>query len=156
MNPMIRHATEQDIPAITMIIRKAFAEYEGKLDPPSSAKYESEQRVKADLNEGGALVYEQAGEIVGCIFYHLYKDHIYLRRLSVAPEHRRQGIASALLEAGEEFGRNQKLPEARLSVRIVLEDNINFYQRRGYRHFGYGTHEGYQQPTFVNLAKCLD
>lgn len=155
MQPTIRLATEQDIPGLTTLIRKAFAEYEGKLDPPSSAKHESEQRVKAELNEGGALVYEQAGEIVGCVFYNLYEEHIYLRRLSVAPEHRRQGIASALLEAGEEFGRSQKLPEARLSVRIVLKDNIDFYQRRGYRHFSYGTHAGYKQPTFVTLSKHL-
>jgi ribosomal protein S18 acetylase RimI-like enzyme len=155
MHPAIRPVTEQDIPLVTELIRRAFAEYQGKLDPPSSAETKSDQQVKAELNDGGAFAYEQAGVIVGCVFYRPHEGYVYLHRLAVSPEQRRQGIAQALLEAVEAYARSKLLAEVRLSVRIVLTDNIDFYQRRGYHHLSYGTHPGYQQPTFVTLAKHL-
>lgn len=155
MHPAIRAVTEQDIPLITTLIRRAFAEYQGKLDPPSSAESKSDHQVKAELNEGGAFVYQEAGAIVGCVFYRPYQDYVYLHRLAVLPEQRRRGIAQALLEACEEYARSQALNEVRLSVRIVLEDTIAFYRRRGYQHFSYGKHPGYVEATFVTLSKSL-
>ena len=42
-------ATDEDIPQILMVIKAAFAEYEGRLDPPSSAERKTVAIVREEL-----------------------------------------------------------------------------------------------------------
>lgn len=55
--------------------------------------------------------------------------HLYLDELGVLPEHRRQGIASALLEAGHAWADELGLPCA---LDTDTDENVRFYERRGY------------------------
>ena len=55
--------------------------------------------------------------------------HIYLDEIGVVPEHRRRGIASALLEAGHAWADGLQLPCA---LEANTAANVAFYQRRGY------------------------
>jgi predicted N-acetyltransferase YhbS len=153
--PPIREATVDDIGPITAVIRAAFAEYEGRLDPPSSAHGKSEATVRAELADGSAFVYEQDGAIVGCVFLHPHDDHMYLDRLSVLPTRRRQGIAQDLMAAVEQRARERGYHRVQLSVRLSLAENRAYYERVGYRFLRYGTHAGYSAPTFVVMEKVV-
>ena len=52
----VRKAGEADIPTIVAITQAAFREYEGLLDPPSSVRDETPERVRAKLAEGVSLL----------------------------------------------------------------------------------------------------
>ncbi len=56
--------------------------------------------------------------------------HTYLDSMAVLPGYRRQGIASALLEAGHRWADAARLPCA---LDTESPGNVDFYQRRGYQ-----------------------
>lgn len=55
--------------------------------------------------------------------------HVYLDMIGVLPKHRRQGIATALMEAGHAWADDLGLPVA---LDTDTEENVAFYARRGY------------------------
>ncbi len=154
-NFAIRNYKEEDIPLIVDLIKQAFAEYSGKLDPPSSAERKSVQVVKDELREANALVTETEGTLVGCVFYHPREDSIYVDRLSVLPEYRKRGIATGLIAEVEHRARADGYTRLALSVRLALEKQQAFYQRQGFEFHTYGTHEGYENPTYMNMVKSV-
>lgn len=151
----IRSGDPGELPAVVELIKAAFAEYEGRLDPPSSAQAKTAEGTRAELADGGMLVAAEAGRLVGCVFYHRRPDHIYLDRLSVPPAERGRGVAGLLLRAVEALALAEGLAETRLSVRLALAENRAWYERCGYRFESHGTHAGYAAPTYVRLRKRL-
>ncbi len=59
--------------------------------------------------------------------------HAYLDTVGVAPEHRRRGFATLLLEAGHAWADAAGLPCA---LDTLTDENATFYRRRGYRVVG--------------------
>lgn len=55
--------------------------------------------------------------------------HVYLDEIGVVPEHRRRGIAGALLEAGHAWADDLGLPCA---LDAWTDENVAFYRGRGY------------------------
>lgn len=151
----LRPATDDDIPALVELIRGAFAEYEGRLDPPSSAQNKTIAATRAELADGGAFVISDGGTLAGCVFYHPHGDHMYLDRLSVLPAYRGRRLSRRLIAAVEDLARASGLARVRLSVRLALADNRAYYERLGYAFHSYGTHAGYPEPTYVTLEKVL-
>jgi GNAT superfamily N-acetyltransferase len=153
---VIREAGRADAALLVALIRDAFAEYLGRLDPPSSAHGKTAAVVQAELADGGALLAELDGVAVGCVFFHPRADHVYLDRLAVLPPYRRRGIARLLIAGVEERARALGYSRVRLSVRLALSANRASYERLGYHFHSYGTHVGYSAPTSVTLEKRLD
>ena len=151
----VRDMLADDAPQVVEVIRTAFEEYRGYLDPPSSAHYKTVEIVCSELADGGGFVACAAQAIVGCVFYHIAPEHLYLDRLAVLPGYRRQGIAGVLIQAVEQRAGDYGLSEVRLSVRLALEGNRAYYERLGYTLLSYGTHAGYTTPTSVTLHKWL-
>lgn len=151
----LRFHTDADLPAMLQVIRTAFAQYAGRLDPPSSAERKTLEVVRAELQQARAIVAEAGGELVGCIFLHLRGEEAYVDRLSVLPDWRGRGIGAALLQAAETEARSQGAEACCLSVRLVLEVQQRFYRERGYVHASFGTHAGYPLPTYRNMRKPL-
>lgn len=152
----LRPATDADVPALTRLLKEAFAE-QATLKPPSGALSETDAKVREVMETAGvlvAVVREPHGdEIAGCVFHATEGDALYLFRLAVRPAYRRRGIAAALLDACEATARDLGLPRTRLSVRLALPRQRAAYERRGYRAVSYGTHPGFSQPTSVSLEK---
>jgi len=150
---------------VAALLRIAFEEYRGLLDPASGAHNETSEQLRLVLKDSRALVAvlkehdsanEDAGEpgrIVGCVFYQFIIDHVYLFRLAVLPEYRRQGIARALIEQVEEITRLAGVGWVQLGVRTQLPKNQLYYEKQGYRFLRYETHKDYQSPTVVILQK---
>jgi ribosomal protein S18 acetylase RimI-like enzyme len=139
-----------DAPVLARLLREAFEEYRGKLDPPSSAHGKTAEAVLRELEGGGALLAEVEGAPVGCVFFHPKEDHLYLDRLAVLPEYRGAGVARRLMDEVEARARGP----VRLSVRCSLAEQQAYYRRRGYVFLEYGTHAGYAEPTFLVLQKA--
>jgi ribosomal protein S18 acetylase RimI-like enzyme len=140
---------------ITAVLMAAFEEYRGRLDPPSGAHKETVQNVREKMWSARVVLAQAGGEVVGCVFYELSSQHIYLSRLAVLPTHRRRGAGRALVEYVEGRALALDVPHVRLGVRVALEQNRAYYERMGYRFVEAHTHAGYAQPTYVILEKIL-
>lgn len=151
----LRPATDADVPALTRLLKEAFAE-QATLSPPSGALSETDAKVREVMETAGVIVAVIGEELTGCVFHATEGDALYLFRLAVRPAYRRRGIAAALLDECERLAHTLGLPRTRLSVRLALPRQRAAYERRGYRAVSYGTHPGFSQPTSVSLEKSVD
>ena len=153
---VLRDSILADVPTVVRLVRAAFEQYRGRLDPPSGAHHETEEQLHTKMSRGGALLASLAGEDIGCVVYEREGDHLYASRLAVSPSYRRQGIGRKLMDGVEEKARMLNLKKVRLGVRLALPNLLAYYERRGYRVVEHRRHEGYAQPTYVMLEKLLD
>ena len=151
----LREATPEDIPALVQVIHAAFEEYRGILEPPSGAHSETAERIRAQLTSARAIMALGNQAIVGCVIFRPENDYVYLGRLAVLPQYRQRSIGSKLVARVEDQTRSLGLSRVRLGVRVALTANQEFFKRLGYRVVSYGSHAGYDKPTFVNLEKDI-
>ena len=149
----VREAGRQEAGLLQSILRRAFSEYEGRLDPPSGVHSETVASIENKLQEGGALVCEAGGVVVGCIFYAPRTGYLYVGRLAVLPEYRRHGIGDLLLQAVERRAAELDLSHVRLGVRLVLGKLRAYYAARGYVPIAFRSHAGYAEPTYVEMER---
>ena len=152
---LIRPYSPNDLEPLLALIKAAFKEHEGVVDPPPSAASKTLAVLQEELSDFGALVVEDEGRLVGCVFYKPKDDSLYLGRLSVLPDYRGRGIASSLLKRLESEAHQRDLAALSLNVRLALKNQQNIYRHWGFEVSGYGTHEGYSNPTFLRMRKAL-
>lgn len=140
MSIRITEATLEDAPLVYDIMQRAFAEYLGVLDPPSGVHAETLDDVIVALDQGGAILAWVGTDAAGSARYAWHEDFCYIGRVSVLPEYRGQGIASAMMQYIEELAREHGSEYIEIGVRMVLENNINLYKRIGYSVVGVFEH----------------
>lgn len=151
---LIREATAADAPALARVIRGAFEEYRGRLDPPSGAHAETAAMLEALLDREYAFAAAAPdGTLLGCVFFDAKRDELYLHRLAVLPHARGQGIGAALVAAVERAACAAGRAWVTLGVRMALPENRRYYERLGYCVVAEGTHKGYASPTFWRMSK---
>jgi predicted N-acetyltransferase YhbS len=151
----LREAADADIPTIVAVTHASFAEYIGRLDPPSGVHKETVESVGEKLTGGHSVLAIVECEVVGSVYYSLAGDYVYLGRLAVLPSYRSQGIGAALIDYVERRAVELGLPHVRLGVRVVLAHLRAYYERLGYRAYEERFHEGYTTPTYVMMEKLL-
>jgi predicted N-acetyltransferase YhbS len=153
----IRPARAEDASVIADVIHRAFALYEGRLQPPAGALKETPQSIAEKLDREAALVAVTSAGIAGCVFYRPAEaaGEIYLGRLAVLPERQREDIGARLMTALEETARAAGARALILNVRIALPGNRAVFERLGFRAIGEGRHAGFDQPTFTIMRKAI-
>jgi GNAT superfamily N-acetyltransferase len=137
-------------------VRLAFSTQSRPTTPPSSALKETAATIVEHLGLGGGAVIEEGGMLVGAVLWNEEEGGLYVGRLSVHPDHRRQGIAGALMEQAEREARRRGLAIMRLGVRLALEDNRRFFASCGFTETTLHRHEGFSEPTSVTMERRLD
>jgi ribosomal-protein-alanine N-acetyltransferase len=79
---------------------------------------------------------DETGTLVGYLVLSRYVDAWHVMNVAVAPERRRQGIASALLHRLLELTKDDALRGYTLEVRISNLGAIRLYERFGFRRKG--------------------
>ncbi|HVU14545.1 MAG TPA: GNAT family N-acetyltransferase [Phototrophicaceae bacterium] len=129
----ITEASEADAPLIYEIMETAFAEYRDVLKPTPSVYAETIDDVIAAMRKGGAVIAWLDDQPVGSARYEFHEDACcYIGRVSVLPQYRGQGAASAMMEQIESLARWHGSSCLEIKVRMVLESNVHLYQRLGY------------------------
>ena len=149
----LRPATAADIAAILAVTKAAYASHAGRLDPPSGVVREQPEAVERYLNDGGVIVAEVDGQIVGAVRYEPRDDHLYLGRLAVAPAWQRQGIGRRLVEAVEEWALLLGLDEVHLGVRMELTEYHDLYRRLGYVDNGTAPFKHDERYHYLKMKK---
>jgi [ribosomal protein S18]-alanine N-acetyltransferase len=125
----IRAFSYTDLPQVLAIERRAFT------SPWSLSMFVLE----LSKPSGIYLAAVQGSEIVGYVICARYVEAYHVMTLAVAPEHRREGIASILLDAViERAGEDANYT---LEVRVSNAGAIALYERYGFR--GVGTRPRY-------------
>jgi len=151
----IRFATRAESAAVAALIRAAFEEYRGRLEPESGAFGETAETVAAAFADHAVIVAQAGGRLVGCVLATRHGDDLYLGRFAVDPDFRRRGIASRLLAEAERHARATGAVALALGVRIARPDNFRYFAARGFREVGREAHPGFDHPTSINMAKRL-
>ncbi|HEX9372885.1 MAG TPA: GNAT family N-acetyltransferase [Roseiflexaceae bacterium] len=151
----LREATEADVPTIFAVTRAAFGEYLGRLDPPSGVHRETLDSLREKLASGHTVLALVGDDVVGCVFYSVEAEYVYLGRLAVLPAHRARGVGGALIAYVERRARARGRPRVRLGVRVALARLRARYERLGYRVVEEHRHAGYAEPTYVMMEKLL-
>ena len=148
----ITPATPDEIPLVYQIMQTAFAEYIGVLSPPSSVEYETLEDARRTIAEGGAVLARLDGKAVGSARYAFHDEGhtCYIGRVSVLPEARGKGIASAMVTYIEGIAHERGSESMEIVVRMILETNVHLYERLGY-HIA----ETYEHPKGGALVGTL-
>ncbi|HLU12134.1 MAG TPA: GNAT family N-acetyltransferase [Oceanobacillus sp.] len=129
----ITQATPEQASLVYDIMLAAFEEYRSKLNPPSGVFAETVETVRRFMSEGGALLAWENEAAIGSMRYIFKPDHMYVGRVSVLPAYRGRGIATAMMREVEPIARAHGYRSIHLGARLVLQSNIAFYERLGYR-----------------------
>jgi ribosomal protein S18 acetylase RimI-like enzyme len=136
-------------------MRAAFAEYAGKLPQESGALRETLADVQNAMTEGGAVLAFIGDVPVGSARFLPDGDGVYVGRVAVPPEHRRKGIASALMRFVEDYARASGKAWIRIGVRESLPSNIALYQSLGYETVKIEPHGADRSRTMLRRLSGL-
>ena len=148
-----------DAGVLAALVRDAFSDHVGLVDPPPSAARETSARIEAHLESGGRALMivardDPAAPLAACLFHDI-GDGFHIARLAVSRKARRRGLALALLGAVEARARKEGLGRLVLQTRLALVSNRALFARAGYREVSFHAHPGFDAPTFVELEKSL-
>lgn len=76
------------------------------------------------------------GIIEGCVYLHKKESRLYLGMFSVAPSGQGKGIGKKLLNAADEYAREQNCSTIFMTVITVREELIAWYEKNGYQRTG--------------------
>jgi ribosomal-protein-alanine N-acetyltransferase len=127
----IRSLTMSDLTAIEQIERRSYT------TPWSRSMFAGELAKPASLCLGAF----ERDELAGYMIISRYVDAWHVMNIAVAPEFRRHGIATALLERLFELTEDNSLRGYTLEVRVSNEGAIKLYTRLGFH--ARGTRRGY-------------
>jgi GNAT superfamily N-acetyltransferase len=156
MSPTPRGARASDAAAIADLVRLAFATQSRPTSPPPSALRETAATIADHLAHGGGAVVESDGRLVGALLWAEEDGGLHGSRLSVHPDHRRHGVARALIAEAEREARRRGLGLMHLGTRLVLEDNRRLFRSCGFEETTLHRHEGFAEPTWVRMERRLD
>ena len=123
----LRRLELADLDAIERIERASYP------TPWSRSMFASELAKPSSLSFGAV---DEAGALVGYLVLSRYVDAWHVMNVAVAPERRRQGIASALLRRLLELTKDDMLRGYTLEVRVSNTAAIQLYERFGFRPKG--------------------
>jgi ribosomal protein S18 acetylase RimI-like enzyme len=125
--PKIRSATDADTERVLELWEEARSAYAVTEDTPDAIA------ILRARDSGSLLVAERDGRVVGTLIaaFDGWRGGMY--RLTVDPDHRRQGIGAALIRAGE--ARLREAGARRISVLVGIGDEaaVAAWEAAGYR-----------------------
>ena len=138
-------AQPKDISALVSLMDKAYRGERSKQGWTSEAdlfignKRTDEDTVTKLINKPGAVFLKftnENGVIGGCVFLHKKESRLYLGMFSVSPAEQGKGIGKRLLNAANEYAKEQHCSLIHMTVITVRKDLIAWYEKNGYQRTG--------------------
>src|ERR687886_2430148 len=105
---LISPTTEQDVPALNKLVNSAYRGESSRKGWTTEADLlegirTDEEGLRAMVQNPAAtlLKYEEAGNLLGCVYLEKKGDELYLGMLTVSPDAQANGIGKQLLTAAE-------------------------------------------------------
>jgi GNAT superfamily N-acetyltransferase len=105
-----------------------------RLNPAASERAERAELIRESVDAGRAFVAVWKGRVVGyAVLEHFFFGNGFVRLLYVQPDHRRRGIASALMTYAEQITRTPKLFTSCNQSNLPMQELLD---RLGYQRSG--------------------
>ncbi len=138
---MIRRAGPgDDFAALHALIAAAFANMDGRIDPPSSLHRMSVADLAAAARDHEVWALEEGGAPVACVTLIAKPRALYVSKLAVAPGRQGGGLGRAMIALAEDRARGLGLPALELQTRIELLENHAAFAAMGFRVTGESAH----------------
>lgn len=143
----------EDCRPVLALIRAAFADMDGRIDPPSSVHRLTEDGVARQAAEGEVWVIGKAAAPVAAVFLTPKPGRLHLGKLAVAEGWRGRGLAGRLVALAEARARALGLPALELESRVELTGNHAAFGAMGFAQTGSRAHPGYDRPTCLIFSR---
>lgn len=130
MNPIIRKASQPDLPSIERVVRDAYRGYISQIGRPPAPMTDDYHRHVA---QGNVWVLLEDNEIVGLVVLMPKPDYMLLDNVAVTPEKQRRGFGRRLMCFAEARARQCGYKEIQLYTNELMQENIILYKHLGYR-----------------------
>src|SRR5579862_2588288 len=144
-DPHITLATKQDMPELLVLLNGSYrGEYSKKGWTTEADLIEGNTRIDENglslvLEKPGSVLLKYTDEddgIIACVNLQKHNGRIYLGLLGVSPNHQDHGIGKHLLQASEEYARQENCRSIYMSVITLRSELIYWYFRHGYQDTG--------------------
>ena len=136
-------AIEQDIPVLDKLVNSAYRGESSKKGWTTEADLldgirtdEHGLQIMFQNPNATILKYEEAGQLLGCVYLETKGTDLYLGMLTVSPDAQTNGIGKQLMAAAEQMAIVQHCRAITMTVITVRHELIAWYERRGYRPTG--------------------
>lgn len=137
------------------LLAQAFADMEGRIDPPSSLHRMTAQTLREKASREMLATAHCGTTIIACGFGAVEGTDLHLSKLAVAPAWQRRGILRRLVLLFEDEARRIGLLALTLQTRIELTGNHAAFGALGFRKVAETAHPGYERPTSLTFRKEL-
>lgn len=140
---MISPATAADVPALNELVNSAYrgdssrrgwtteADLLDGIRTDEAALHQMLQNPAVTL-----LKYQEADQLIGCVYLEKKEDALYLGMLTVSPGVQTNGIGKRLMAAAEGVAAQQQCHHITMTVLPMRHELVAFYERRGYQKTG--------------------
>ncbi|WP_149140115.1 GFA family protein [Gemmobacter caeruleus] len=149
--PPHRMRPEDDAAPVLALIRAAFADMEGRIDPPSSMQRLTEDDIRRQARDGE--VWLIGPEPRACVFFTLKPGALYIGKLATAGSARRRGLARRLIDLAARRAQDLGLPELELQSRVELVENHAAFRAMGFAQIGETRHPGFDRTTSLTFRR---
>jgi len=149
----VRPPNFSDWPALLALLQAAFADMDGRIDPPSSLARLDVDALRTKAADEHLFVATVGNTLVGCAFASIRDDCVYVGKLAVAAAARRRGVARALIDAAARLARDHGRTALELQTRIELTENHATFAALGFAKVAETAHPGYARPTSITLRR---
>ncbi len=153
MTPRRLGPDDPGLAAALDLVRGAFADMDGVVDPPSSIHRLDRAGMARAAAEGEVWVIGDPP--LACVTLTPGDGHLYLGKLAVAEAARGRGLARGLVDLACDRARAMGLPEVRLQTRVELTGNQAAFRALGFREVGRSAHPGHDRPTSITYARAV-
>lgn len=149
----VRPPNFSDWPALLALLQAAFADMDGRIDPPSSLARLDVDPLRAKAADEHLIVATVGNTLVGCAFASIRADCVYLGKLAVAAAARRRGAARALIDAAATLAREHGRGALQLQTRVELTENHATFAALGFVKVAATAHPGYTRATSITMRR---
>lgn len=159
----ISKATSSDVDAIAKLVNSAYRGEHAKKGWTTEADMIDGTRTDAaalhDIlkkPDTTILKYERDGQIIGCVELKVSDKKVYLGMLTVEPGIQGGGIGKEMLQASEDFAREQHCHAVFMTVITIRKELIDWYKRHGYVDTGERKPFAFNDPRFGQPRQKLE
>lgn len=145
----------EDHAALHALLTHAFADMEGRIDPPSSLAALTVSTLRAKAQGEDLFLIRQAGAPIACLFGTVRGNVYYIGKLAVAQSHRRCGMARALIAAAQTRAALLGCRALELQTRVELTENHATFTRLGFVQTDATAHPGFERPTSLTFRRDM-
>lgn len=152
----VKHATEDDIPAIHKITKDAFLKYceMAELDYNIAALNETQEDIRRDIASKNVFVVRIDDEPVGAVRVEIQENNeAYLSRFAVGSANRNNGIGKILMGVVDKVMKQNHVKLLRLHTSAKVAPLIRFYYGRGFYIADVEYSRGYPRAELIKEYK---